>query len=76
MHAKKRRTPGSVIIKNMRGSKTVSTESIEMNEHGEAMSEDDSLMRRKFIDYTAVTFPEVNPIDLVLSDSKNGQVRL
>jgi len=35
-----------------------------MNEDGTPMSEEEITLKRKFIDYAAITFPEVNPIDL------------
>ena len=72
----KKRKPASVIIKNMRGSKTMSQSNIEMNEDGTPMSEEEMTHRRKYVDFTQETFPEVNPIELLLPEYKgSGQVR-
>ena len=41
------------------------------------MSEEEIKVKRKYIDFAATTFPEVNPIDLVRPEIKgNGEVRL
>lgn len=72
-----KRKPGAIIIKNMRGGRTISTEKIEQNEDGTPLSNEEQELKKKFIDFAKTTFPEVNPIDLVLPDFKgNGQVRL
>ena len=74
---KKNRKPASVIIKNMRGGQTLHTQTIEQNEDGTALSEEELIHKKKFIDFAAVAYPEVNPIDLVVKDLKgNGTVRL
>lgn len=47
-----------------------------MNEDGTPMSEEEMTHRRKYVDFTQETFPEVNPIELLLPEYKgSGQVR-
>ena len=61
----------------MRGSRTLSTNNIEQNEDGTPMSEEELKVKRKYIDFAKITFPEVNPIDFTRPEIKgNGQVRL
>ena len=72
-----RRKPASVIIKNVRGGRTLSTTEIEQNEDGTPVSNEEIVYRKKFIDFAATTFPEVNPIDYNLPDLHGkGQVRI
>ena len=74
---KKRRKPAPIIIKNMRGNRTLSTQNILMNDDGTPMSEEEIVHKRKFLDFAKVTFPEVNPVEMILPDFKrSGQVRL
>ena len=61
----------------MRGSRTLSTQSIDQNEDGTPMNEEELKVKRKYIDFAKITFPEVNPIDFTVPAIKgNGQVRL
>ena len=74
---RKKTKHASIIIKNMRGGKTLSTENIAVNEDGTPKSQDELDYDRKYLDFAKVTFPEVNPIEMLLPDHKgNGQVRL
>ena len=48
-----------------------------MNEDGTPMSEEEIVHKRKYLEFANVTYPEVNPIEMLLLDHKgNGQVRL
>ena len=53
LNPKKKRKPASVIIKNMRGGRTMSTENIEQNEDGTPMSPEEVEAKRKVIDYAS-----------------------
>ena len=77
LNPKNKRKPASVIIKNMRGGRTMSTESIEQNEDGTPMSPEEIEAKRRTIDYASQTFPEVNPVELLVPGPKgSGQLRL
>ena len=65
-----KRKPGSIIVKNMRGGRILSTEKIELNEDGKPLSEEELTFKRKYLDFASTTFPEVNPVDMVLPDYK------
>jgi len=43
-----------------------------MNDDGTPMSEEEIIHKRKFLDFAKVTFPEVNPIDMLLPDNKGN----
>ena len=70
--SKKKRKPAPIIIKNMRGNRTLSTQNILMNEDGTPLSEEEIVHKRKFLEFANVTFPEVNPVEMVLPDFKGN----
>ena len=43
-----------------------------MNEDGTPMSMEEIEHKKKFIDYASVTYPEVNPIEMILPDLKGN----
>ena len=72
--SKKKRKPAPIIIKNMRGNKTLSTKNIQMNADGTPLSEEEIIHMRKCILYADVTFPEVNPVSMLLPDFKSKEM--
>ena len=60
------------MIKNMKGGKVTSTKNIELNEDGNPLTEEEATFKKKYIDFASTTFPEVNPIDMVLPDYKGS----
>ena len=68
----KRKAPGSILIKNMKGGRVLSTQNIELNEDGNPLTGEELTLKKKYIDFASTTFPEVNPIDMVLPDYKGS----
>ena len=56
----------------MRGSKVMSTQSIPMNDDGTQMSEEQLTHRRKYLNFASDTFPEINPIEMLLPEHKGN----
>lgn len=43
-----------------------------MNDDGTPMSEEELTHKRKYLDYASMSFPEVNPIEMLLPEHKGN----
>lgn len=50
----------------------MSTQSIPMNDDGTQMSEEQLTHRRKYLNFASDTFPEINPIEMLLPEHKGN----
>jgi len=67
----KNKKPTQILIKTMRRGRMVNSESKELGEDGKPLSPEEMVTRRKFTDFAAVKFPEVNPISLKVTDAQD-----